>query len=100
MMKYGKRKHFATFVPMQIYNERFFTPRGRRQESLCNMCSRLPSTTHALSKRQKKMMVSLVAANSETLMICVKVAFTHYYAKSDAKGHHDLAGMTAAIKGS
>lgn len=100
MMKYGKIKHFANFVPVQIYNECFFIPRGRRQESLCNMCSRFLSTAHASSKRLKKIKVSLVAANSETLMICVKVAFTHYYAKSDAKSHHDLAGMTAAIKGS
>ena len=50
--------------------------------------------------REKKMMVSLVAANSETLTICVRVAFTHCYAKSDAKGHYDLAGKTATIKGS
>ena len=57
MMKYGKRKTFATSVPMQIYNECFFISRERRQESLCNMCSGLTSTTHASSSGQKEIKV-------------------------------------------
>lgn len=98
MMKYGNRKHFATFVPMQIYNERFFTPRGEDKKAMQHVFQ-TSSTTHASSKRQKKMMVSLVAANSETHDLC-QVAFYSLLCQVSAKGQHDLAGMTAAIKGS
>ena len=46
--------------------------------------------------------VSLVAVNWETLTLCVRVVFTRYYAitKLEGKGHHDLAGMIAIIRGS
>lgn len=73
MMKQEKRKNFETFVLMQIYNEYFFhTQEGKTRKLMQHVF--WTYFNHPGIKQQKKEdkgKVLLMAADSETPIICV-----------------------------